>query len=253
MSENKTMKVIDKRISAADNIKPQVPTTAEIMMTAVRNGLGKDQLEVLERMFELDVRAKERAAQEGYFKAMADWKADAPEITKDRKVRFQTSKGETSYSHASLANIVYAVNTSMSPFGLRTFWTTEQPEGKVRVTCVCTHTLGYSESTSLIADADTSGTKNSIQAMGSTITYLQRYTLLSLTGLATHEQDTDAIPPEDLEPVNDMQYASLIDMLESTESDQKKFCSFFKIKELGELPATKFDQAMNMLKKKVKK
>ena len=38
---------------------------------------------------------------------------------------------------------------------------------------------------------DDSGGKNPIQSIGSTITYLERYTILALTGLATKEQDDD--------------------------------------------------------------
>ncbi|MNL48938.1 ERF superfamily protein [compost metagenome] len=39
---------------------------------------------------------------------------------------------------------------------------------------------------------DNSGKKNAIQQVASTITYLQRYTLLAATGVATKGQDDDA-------------------------------------------------------------
>jgi hypothetical protein len=118
---------------------------------------------------------------------MALWGAAAPDITKDRKVSY----GNTAYSHASLPNVTKSVNDTMSPFGLKSSWRTEQPEGKVKVTCIVSHTLGHSESTSLTAAADDSGSKNAIQAMGSTISYLERYTLLAITGLAAHDMDDD--------------------------------------------------------------
>ena len=54
---------------------------------------------------------------------------------------------------------------------------TAQQDGLVRVTCVMSHRDGYSEETSLQSGVDASGNKNSIQAIGSAITYLQRYTL----------------------------------------------------------------------------
>jgi len=172
-----------------------VPSTADIMMQAVRNGLGKEQLEVLERMFELDIRSKERQAKEAYYKAMAWWSSDAPVIIKDKEVSYKAGGGTTAYKHAGLGNVTQAINTSMSQYGLHASWTTTQPEGKITVKCVVTHELGHSESTSLTADADTSGSKNPIQAIGSTVSYLSRYTILALTGLATHEQDTDGVPP----------------------------------------------------------
>ena len=43
----------------------------------------------------------------------------------------------------------------------------------------------------MAAGPDGSGGKNAIQAIGSTVSYLERYTLLAATGLATEDQDDD--------------------------------------------------------------
>ena len=43
--------------------------------------------------------------------------------------------------------------------------------------------------------ADTSGSKNAIQAMGSTVQYLRRYTLESVLGIATSSIDVDGQQP----------------------------------------------------------
>ena len=59
------------------------------------------------------------------------------------------------------------------------------------VTCRITHRMGHSEEVSMSAFKDDSGKKNAIQQVASAITYLQRYTLLAATGLATHEQQDD--------------------------------------------------------------
>lgn len=42
------------------------------------------------------------------------------------------------------------------------------------------------------AEPDGSGSKNAVQAIGSTNTYLQRYTLFSVLGLASVDMDDDA-------------------------------------------------------------
>ena len=235
------------------DVLTQVPSSAEIMLQAVRNGLGKEQLEVLERMFALDIKAKERQAKEAYSAAMAEWKANAPDIAKDRTVKFQTAKGPTEYAHASLANVTATINKSMSPFGLHAAWKTDQPDGKIKVTCTVSHKLGHSESTSLTADADNSGSKNAIQALGSTISYLERYTILALTGLATHEQDTDGIiPGEPAEVINDQCYADLKSLISEVKADEAAFCKFLKIKNLSEMPASMYERAMKELERKRK-
>ena len=72
--------------------------------------------------------------------------------------------------------------------------------GMIRVSCIITHVLGHSEQVSLQCGADQSGKKNNIQAVGSTVTYLERYTLLAATGIAVKDQDDDARRSESPEP-----------------------------------------------------
>jgi hypothetical protein len=158
------------------------------LILAIEKGLAP---ELIGKMMDLQERAEQREAKKLYVAAMAKWSVSAPDITKDKHVRFTTSKGTTEYNHATLGNVATAISKSMGPFGLKPNWITEQPEGKVKVTCTITHAGGHSESTSLIAGTDQSGSKNSIQALGSTISYLERYTLLALAGLATSDMDDD--------------------------------------------------------------
>ena len=150
-------------------------------------------LETLEKLIELKERTDANEAKKAYHLAMAHFKENPPEIEKDGRVGY-TSKntgGTTSYNHATLGNVSQKINSGLGKHGLSASWNTEQVEGKIKITCTITHAQGFSESTSLFASADDSGKKNSIQAIGSTITYLQRYTILALTGLATKEQDDD--------------------------------------------------------------
>ena len=53
--------------------------------------------------------------------------------------------------------------------------------------------MGHSEAVSIAGPLDDSGQKNGIQQIGSTITYLERYTLMAIMGLAAHDQDDDGI------------------------------------------------------------
>jgi hypothetical protein len=92
------------------------------------------------------------------------------------------------------------VGKSLADHGLSHRWETEQKDNLIRVTCILTHALGHSERVVLEARPDDSGKKNAIQQVGSTVTYLQRYTLLAITGMATTDQDDDgrshAAPPK---------------------------------------------------------
>jgi len=141
----------------------------------------------------LDVQERWEAiqAKKAYVQAMSAFKENPPEILKDRNVKYQTSKGVTDYNHATLYNVTTCINKALSEHGLSASWITSQADSLIKVTCKITHIMGHSEETSLAAPPDMTGSKNAIQAIGSTVTYLQRYTVLALTGLATQDQDDD--------------------------------------------------------------
>lgn len=118
---------------------------------------------------------------------MSKFRADCPSINRDQKVSFST----TNYKHASLAGALEQIKSLMAVCGLSHSWRTEQSSGTIMVTCVVTHSMGHSESTTLSSEPDKSGGKNSIQGIGSAVSYLQRYTLFSILGLASQEKDND--------------------------------------------------------------
>ena len=144
-------------------------------------------IDKLSKFFDLHERWEKNEAKKAYVEAMSAFKENPPKIIKDCHVSYGTTK----YDHASLFNVTSTINEALSKHGLTASWTTEQNENRVTVTCVITHVLGHSERTSLSSAPDTSGSKNPIQAIGSAVSYLQRYTLLSLVGIATEGQDDD--------------------------------------------------------------
>lgn len=186
-------------------------------------------------------------AKKAYVKAMTEFKANPPKIIKDKAVSF--GAGKASYKHASLAKVCESVNAGLSNHGLSASWSTIQEEsGGISVICKITHRLGHSECTKLTANADTSGSKNSIQAIGSTITYLQRYTLLSLVGLATEDQDNDAVNVG-VKTITEAQVSTLRDYLADVEIDESRLLKWAKIESIEDLPLSKYEDAIRAVKK----
>lgn len=129
-------------------------------------------------------------ARKAYVADMAAFKLNPPEIFKTKAVSY--GEGATSYMHATLGDVCERIVEALAKHGFSHRWDTQQQQGGlICVTCTITHRLGHSESTTLSASADQSGKKNNIQAMASTVTYLQRYTLLAATGLATKDMQDD--------------------------------------------------------------
>jgi hypothetical protein len=144
-------------------------------------------VETLAKLMELAERWQANEARNAYVVAMNAFKANPPTLTKNKHVQF----GNTNYDHATLDNVVDTITSGLSKHGLSHCWKVRQTADRIEVTCVITHELGHSESVSMEAGADTSGSKNSIQAIGSAVTYLQRYTLMSATGMAAKGTDND--------------------------------------------------------------
>ncbi|MFH2073751.1 MAG: ERF family protein [Pseudomonadota bacterium] len=226
----------------------RAPETAEgspaaLMLKAMAGGMDLDKLE---RFMLLQEKYEANQARKAYTQAMSDFKKAPPEIEKDRHVEYKTTSGVTKYDHASLGNVTAKINVALGEHGLSAAWTTDQTDKGVSVTCKITHVLGHFETTTLAAAHDSSGGKNAIQALGSTISYLQRYTLLSLTGLASREMDDDA--QATLEYVTEAQISTFLDFINSKGVDTAKFLLYMGAESVEKILTTDFDKAVAALK-----
>jgi hypothetical protein len=140
-------------------------------------------VEKIGKLMELQIRWEQQKAQKTYVAAMARFRTCCPSI-------FKTKNGHNS-KYAPLSEIVDGIKDAEMQCGLDHTWRTEQSDKDIKVSCRVTHLDGHYEETSLIAAPDGSGSKNAIQAIGSTVSYLQRYTLCALLGIATQDMDND--------------------------------------------------------------
>jgi hypothetical protein len=155
--------------------------------------------EVLEKYMLLHERWRESEAKRAYNSAIADAQAEMPVIEKNRKVDYPGKGGKVSYRHEDLAEIERSVKPIMAKHGLSYRWRTKVEGSTLYVTCIVSHRDGYSEENTLFGPADTSGAKNAIQAIGSTQTYLCRYTLKAALGLAASEDADGRVEHENPE------------------------------------------------------
>lgn len=159
-----------------------------VMQQAISN--PEIPVERMEKLVNMALDASERMdatrARKAYASAMAQFKRNPPKIVKDAHVRYETDKGVTEYDHATLGALCEAVIAGLATVGIYHDWKLgTEPDKRIKVTCILTHEMGHKEEfPSIPAFPDTSGGKNAIQANQSTVTYLQRSTLFSATGLA---------------------------------------------------------------------
>lgn len=223
-------------------VQPNFPTKelspAEMISTAMVNGADLDQLE---KLLSLQERWEKNNSIKEYNKAMAQFKANPPRIEKDKHVSYSTNTGTMKYDHATLANIVEKITAELSKYGLSASWRTAQNGKDVTVTCRISHSAGHNEETSLCASTEGAGKMNAVQAIGSVISYLQRYTLMSICGLAAHDQDNDARIEEEV--IDENKVNIINNLIKELNVDQAKFFEFMKVTKVEEIKASDFAKA----------
>lgn len=247
---------------AAQPAGTALATTSNPFLPLVTLAMEKGQVDQLERLFEMQMKWDADAQRKKFVAAMADFKAEAGGITivKSKQVRFTTQKGVTEYMHAELHDITRALVPVMARHGLSHRWVPEQTGKDIKVTCVMTHRDGHSESVSMVAQADDSGGKNSIQSIASTKTYLERYTLLAATGIATGGEDDDdgrsfgQAQAEPEEMITQEQVKVLTDLIAAYVPRPEKFMDWIRsaqdmrhVQTLDQVPAYRFDTIHNQL------
>jgi len=146
-------------------------------------------MEQLAQMMELQDRWEANEARKAYNLAFSDFKAEAVRVIKARQVTDGPLKGK---AYAELYSVVDAVTPALSKHGLGASWKISKDDKDwIEVTCTLRHVQGHSESVSMGGPPDTGGAKNPIQARASTVSYLERYTLKAVAGIAEGGQDDD--------------------------------------------------------------
>lgn len=191
-------------------------------------------------------------ARRAFDAALSAAKAEIPVILKNRTVGYdhKDGNGQTSYRHEDLGEIARTVDPILSKHGLSyRFRTTSDIGQPIVVTCIVAHRDGHAEENTLTAGRDDSGKKNAIQAVGSTITYLQRYTLKAALGLAAAADD-DGKSSGAATTISEEQLGKLQALIDEVGGDVVKLCAHFKIEALPDLPVAKFAEAVGIVELK---
>jgi len=184
--------VTDTHTKAVAVIEHEPTTTLNPALRAI---MERDlPTETVREMLQIQREWEAGEARKAYTTAMVALKQVLPTVLKrDKSVAFK----QVRYTHLSLAGMMDAVTGPLTTHGFSLGWepSTDAKAG-VSVTCRLTHAQGHSETCTIAAPIDTSGSKSTAQGVASTITLLQRYTALSLLGIATADMREPAGPPD---------------------------------------------------------
>lgn len=172
-------------------------TPMQLISQGMEKGLNIDQLE---KLMGLQERWEAKEAKKAFAVAMSKFQAEKPDILRQSGVSHDQGK-TNKFFFATLATIQKAVDPILSKCGLSYSWKQSGEGDKIKITCLVSHIDGHSEETFLEGDHDSSGSKNKIQAIGSAVSYLKRYTLMNAFGLSTGDDDgaSTQMTPEEVD------------------------------------------------------
>lgn len=207
-------------------------------------------IDKMERLMLMHQGVTDRQARTAYSSALAEMQEHLPVIEERGKIDIGRGKPQ---SYALWEDINEAIKPVLSRFGFALSFRTGRDSDRISVTGILSHRDGHREETTMHLPLDQSGSKNSVQAVGSSTSYGKRYTasaLLNLTSRVPEDRDDDGQAGGSGSVISDDQQMELRDLADSVGADLKKFLAYLKVPALSALPAARFEQAVQALKAK---
>lgn len=240
-------------MNAVEKIEPQgaittlpAPSETAAVLHMIERAARDPSVDMDKMLKLMDMRdkAEVKQARKAFDEAVAAAKAQIPPITRN-------ATGHNNKKYADFAAISGAIDPVLGRHGLSYRFETNQSDKAITVTCIL---FGHGHSipaATLTAPADMTGNKNAIQAIGSTLTYLQRYSLVQALGLAaTHDDDGRAAGVGVV--IDEEQLKQIIALADDVGADKEKFCAVMKVPSLADIRANEFQRAVDLLNSKRK-
>lgn len=152
--------------------------------------------------------------------------------------------------YADLGSVIEAIKPHFAANGLSYVQFPVSGESSVGVTTRLMHSSGEW----LQQDYFIPLGKMDAQAAGSAITYARRYALQSIAGIPSEDDDGNAATqaaPAVPKTVTKAQAKIISDLIQKTESDLERFCGVFGCESIDLLDASKFENAKEILERKL--
>jgi hypothetical protein len=207
-------------------------------------------IDVFERLLTMRRQEEDRAGERAFNVAMSLAKGDLQPVLKTRDVDFQSNKpgaARTKYKYENFADVQRVVDPVFARYGLSYRFSVAQGLDVVKVSCIVSHADGYTDKTTLEAKVDPGSTGMSmVQALGSALTYLQRYSLRAAIGLAAAIDDdgraADASPRITVDQANDLQR-----LIDESGRSQATLLRLIGVESVADMNVDQFKRAAEVL------
>ena len=224
-------------------------------------GLGKEGVEVLERLHAIAKEERANAARMAYHRAMAAFRGEMPAIKKAVAGQHgATRKGtRTVGMYAPLDVITPVLDPIAAKHGFSYRFDRETKDGKEWMLCIVTHDEGHAETSRFPAPSDTAAGKTPLQAIASGETYAKRYALIAAFAITCADPDDDAeaagerAPGECITEEQAASIAALLDEAPDREKERAGLLGWVGVKTLAAIPASRYAEVVRACEAKRRK
>lgn len=186
--------------------------------------------------------------------AFSQMQEELPEIQERGDISGESKRtgSKISQRYATFEDINKAVKPIMAKHGFGVRFSISDEQAYIRVTCILSHREGHREETSKLLPKDNTGSKNAVQAEGSSVSYGKRYTMCAILNIATRGQDDDgnaAVPPAEKPRITESQREIILKALGGPGEKTGEFCKLHKMTGLDRIRAEDFDRALAAAKR----
>ncbi len=196
-------------------------------------------MEKMERLLQMHERMQAHQAQVQFSADLAAMQCDIPSIA-------ERGKGHGSIRYATLEDINDVVKPIMQRFGFAMSFKVEHHQGGINVTGILMHKAGHREETTILLPSDTSGSKNAVQAVASSVSYGKRYVMCAMLNITTRGEDDDGNAAAPVKTVTAAQASQLSRVLaKCSEKAQQAFEAMHGTAD--QVPTSEFDHVLAAL------
>lgn len=194
--DNRSDKMASTAVVERDGPAPMVPSDDDRTLAMIERLAANPDFDVekLKALLDMQERVLDRNAKAEFFAELAVMQPDLPVVGRHGTISVPAKDGKTGHDtpYARWEDVNAAIGPILGAHGFAlSFRTATSADGRIEITGILSHRGGHQEQTSLTLMHDSTGSKNAVQAIGSSVSYGKRYTAGALLNLTSRGEDDD--------------------------------------------------------------
>lgn len=205
---------VTERVERVPAVQTESATIMAIIQQVATNPAAD--IDKMERLMVMHQQHQDRQAKQAFDAAMSAMQKKLPVVRERGAIRDKFKNVQSTY--ALWEDINEELKPVLAKHGFALSFRIPRNEHGIEVEGVLSHCDGHRETTSILLPADTTGSKNAVQAVASSVSYGKRYTAGALLNFTTTGEDDDGQgankkPEPPAEPIITASQAAQLDAL----------------------------------------